>query len=841
MIQDSNLSKLISIYKSRIFLLGDEKIDILSLLHWSEAVKYYLDHGVYKEGFDFAIKVYLGEKLGVFGLPDNKYSPEISQKLQEILSEFISEFMKEPREKNVESMTSVVLDTCIVIEAWDLLFGDVLDLMAEHTQEDIYFEALEIRILSGKIVDITNPTAMQSFMDYFMSKDLFNRLEQLIIQLNTENMDINHIISVCEKARMNNALIYLYNVALKDYISPLKILLAHSQKKSDSSFIVFMYLSCVLNGMAFPDKILDLEQANSAKCQIYGFLFSSAASQVLEENNEMTNHPIFFNLLDLDPDDMLKLLARTMEDNQLDTGFHISSYSTDILVNRQFIVNAIISLITPKLWNQRVIDSLINFVFRCYSSFRRFLIISEKQITSFIDIILSSDCEETHSQREAAMLALYDTGFPLIDTVAYLKRIETSQFWRLCEKHHLHRRDYVKSTECYFKDNSRRHEIFAKIRYWHDHEMDHSQMIVIKEYLKSNLNTLVEIDSACTALMIEYLWPMEHVEFIRGLNGALKYAYLKGLLDSAEKRPENVELYDLFVQLLASNAKGDLVRFMEKNDGYFTFVKAFEIAKTHRAIDAIVWCLERSCRYQEAVTTQIEAFEDIVTQEDYNSNIVKCVELCIRSRAYVQNEWEMDELWILILKKVQKFDVIDPEIIQKLVSYVSLEVLMKHVVLNLPSSEGLGQHRLKLSELLKAATYKLQTYEIAANICMKRIYGDFAALVRFAKIGIISGYYCNGCNEKLLVDLGESKPITLVKCSHSFHQSCFLTECSKCETVDDTRTKGKERDIAMPETFLELDLRINQSLRRDPISLVSRLDSYSEYLLSNRTFQQFRG
>src|SRR6202043_3615598 len=100
------------------------------------------------------------------------------------------------------------------------LFDEVYEVFEEYSQMDVFIEVLEPYILHNRLQDIP-PSMMKDITTYFVNRRLHERLEQIICHIDPGSLDIDQITSICRQHGLYDAFAYVYNTALKDYITPM--------------------------------------------------------------------------------------------------------------------------------------------------------------------------------------------------------------------------------------------------------------------------------------------------------------------------------------------------------------------------------------------------------------------------------------------------------------------------------------------------------------------------------------------------------------------------------------------------------------------------------------------
>ncbi|KAJ1343844.1 hypothetical protein BSLG_001576 [Batrachochytrium salamandrivorans] len=265
------------IYKSRLILLGSKEISVVSLIPWIDRIASLIRVGRFRKAFQMAVSFYHNEGVfAVVGLPSD------------------SELC---RKRVGEHVSGLILS---YVSMLNLLFSEIYDRFVEAGLCHIFVESLESFVLSGRVHVIFNPTVIQVLISHYLSQSWLDRLEQIILHLDPTTLDIHQILLLCEQHGLHNALVYVYNKTLKDYITPLVLLMGlvnisengndvsssldqsmdtpsqldKSLKRQSGIYTIYVYLAYALTGQAFPMGSLEPDQALKIKSDLYSFLLS---------------------------------------------------------------------------------------------------------------------------------------------------------------------------------------------------------------------------------------------------------------------------------------------------------------------------------------------------------------------------------------------------------------------------------------------------------------------------------------------------------------------------------------------------------------------------------------
>ena len=155
-------------------------------------------HKVVKEKL---LDLLLGSLRFVFG---DQYQPDSGESFRSTL----------------EALAKACFTACIAMDEPDFLFDELYDWYSDAAMTDIFLYALEPYVIEGKI-SLIPPSILQDLVLWYSGNSLYSRLEEMICSLNPATMDIEQVTAVCRDHRLFDGLIYVYNLALEDFVSPI--------------------------------------------------------------------------------------------------------------------------------------------------------------------------------------------------------------------------------------------------------------------------------------------------------------------------------------------------------------------------------------------------------------------------------------------------------------------------------------------------------------------------------------------------------------------------------------------------------------------------------------------
>ena len=380
-------------YKGKIFLLGMNQIYMGTLLSWKDRILALGQAGDLLETIELATSFYNGIGIQtVLGLPEEEKARKalVGESLMEILIAslnytFSSKRTYEGMADEVVGGETVVfrnlaqgcVEACLSMKNTTFLFDTVYERFAENNVKGIFLEVLEPCIVEDRVPDVP-PSIMKDLVDHYSKKRLLDELEQVIWHVNPRNLDIDQIVSMCHREGMYEAMMYVWNKSMHDYVSPvvemLKVIRSvlrdeansdnqqniHNRQNSEK---LFEYLKLILTGKSFPEgsTILASDEASDARSAVYSFVFSGrcvvwppvGGKLVLtaddDEGFSEPTYPYLRLLLRFNTKKFLEAMEIAFEDPWLNGGEDIlsSKFEDEVpgkVISRQIIVNTLLDV-----------------------------------------------------------------------------------------------------------------------------------------------------------------------------------------------------------------------------------------------------------------------------------------------------------------------------------------------------------------------------------------------------------------------------------------------------------------------------------------------------------------
>ncbi|PWN53237.1 hypothetical protein IE53DRAFT_384301 [Violaceomyces palustris] len=383
------LSHSIRAHKGKIFFLTSTSIVVGTLLSWADRILNFVSVGDFLSAIELGILYHQGQGLGsAIGLPVSREDQKaiIGKKLKELMVASI-EYAFSPdrltdathvtedgrgvdRTPLFENLARICAKVCLNLGEIDFLFRVVYDKYEENGIEGIFVEQMERFIVEGQISKLPIPV-VQRLVSFRKKQGDFDLAERIIWHVDPACLDLDQALSLCLERGLYDAMIHVYNRALKDYVTPIIQLLdpvKKSLKRRDArassrrldetgreagaypflqdpeefaeeeqdlldSYKIFSYMSVILSGHYYPsqDRMQDEKESKMAKTTIYNFVFSGrcviwpkgAGGKLIMsvDDGEQAQEPTFPYLkllLSFDSEAFLDVLDLVFEDDYLD-------------------------------------------------------------------------------------------------------------------------------------------------------------------------------------------------------------------------------------------------------------------------------------------------------------------------------------------------------------------------------------------------------------------------------------------------------------------------------------------------------------------------------------------
>ncbi|OIW26123.1 hypothetical protein CONLIGDRAFT_647831 [Coniochaeta ligniaria NRRL 30616] len=595
-------------YKGRLFLLGFNDVSIGALSNWADRLIALMEHGDYISAIQLATTYYTGDadKLTI-GLPEDtdlRHSM-VRDKLMEIMGASLK-YAFGQRQKNkaevddhhLQELAEVCFTACQSVSDMDFVFDEMYEWFEDAGVEGIFLETLEPYILDGTITAVP-PAVVKAMVTYFVAKGSESRLEEMICHMDTATLDLDQITSLCKQHSLYDALIYVWNQALNDYITPLIDLLSllvplmqsaelsnTGNMKDDDIYELdatkmFPYLSHVLTGRIYPtEERIPEDVALKAKAELYWFLFSGKSIAWPKGNpkrfltkphqSDEPSFPYLRMILKFDAPSFLSALNEAFEDSFLNDSPE-KQVNGDarrdlpeeqvfgLTVDRQYIVSILMEIMNPSDFAPADTIYLDMFIARNLPKYPQYLLFPGSTLTKVLTGLCNYPGEDLAEDAQLSAEYLLSVYHPP-DMPDLMPLFKKAGFFRILKRTYKLDKQYGQLIQTYFEDPYDRDDVFDCLDEClrPEAKLTKRQVQEVHSVIKQNAREFIDLDPTRAALALTAHAPdlHQHVLDAAAAEPELQYAYLKTILEPDEtvatiaKATPDRNMVEQYVQLM---------------------------------------------------------------------------------------------------------------------------------------------------------------------------------------------------------------------------------------------------------------------------------------------------
>lgn len=651
-------------YKGRMFLLGFNDVSIGTLSNWADRLIALMEDGDYIGAIQLATSYYTGDadKLTI-GLPEDAQLRHsmVEEKLIEIMIASLKfafgQLQKNPaavEEINLSGLAEACFEACLSLGNIDFLFDEAYEWYEDGDSEGIFLETLEPYILEKQIVTIP-PTVVKSMVTHFVTKGLETRLEEIICHMDTATLDIDQTTTLFKQHNLYDALIYVWNQALDDYVAPLIDLLTllvplvgyesfrNGNAMEDPIFGVnalkmFPYLSYTFTGRVYPNgELLDDEQALNAKAELYWFLFSGktitwpkgSGKPFLTKSTqeEEPSFPYLRLILKFDAPSFLSALNEAFEDSFLNdtperavNGGSNHNLSEErvfgLSVNRQYIITILLEVMNANEFAAEDTIYLDMFIARNLPKFPQYLLLSgtalHKVLTGLCNYPGDDIADDAQLSAEYLLSVYHPPDFP-----ALVPLFQKARFYRVLKHMYKSEKQYNKLLETFFEDPEDRELIFNCLAECLRSRsgLTKRQTKEVYDVIETHADELVNINPTRAAETIDLYAPSLHETLLDSIEDdpEVQYVYLHTLLDPSAKEANvsnsefRVDFTERYVQLMCRFDPSNVAQYVESvQTSDLRLDEVLPYMEESGVVDAAVILMSRDGQIREAMDRLIK-------------------------------------------------------------------------------------------------------------------------------------------------------------------------------------------------------------------------------------------
>ena len=542
-------------FTNQLLLLGRKTFHVLVIRTWSERLEYLVKWNRHLEALQLGAEIYQDQGKALVGLrgPKEKRKTVISRKMTSILINYISNvaFTKQfPEEGNIsvlqeyfDKIVPPCINLCMIIRNKELLFTEVWDSFSiDPFGKATFLESLESYILSDQLRNLPVPICKE-FVKHYESCEKFIALEACLTHFNITSLDIHQVMNICSTHGLYDAIIYIYNNGMMDFVTPAEDFLSQlilamndSQKvtnRSETSCTtdkvqqnqdnlkqvhpknlserqirlgnkLLVYISCCLAGRAYPYGDIPEEMVAQVKYDVYSCI-TAIHSKRAPDNEE--SYPYLKSLLHFDTQGLFNVISIAFEEPEFnsDLGKCQKQRLVDILLQIMVNVDHESNAYTPSQ-----IAHLFTFLARqiakgddCGLSVSRDLF---EKVLNVLTSKNSSSGSVNHEECQQALLDMLNAGgMQYFEKELLERQASLAGFHRILEMLYENDGQYEKILNCYLNDPLRDRQAFAfaqKVFIEADYDLETAKKGSVEKSILKELNKLLNLDIKKTAMVI---------------------------------------------------------------------------------------------------------------------------------------------------------------------------------------------------------------------------------------------------------------------------------------------------------------------------------------------------
>ena len=516
--------------------------------------------------------------------------------------------------------------------------------------------------------------------------------------------------SLCRQHRMHEAVIYVYNNAMLDYVTPAEELLAQlrsalagsssrlSQAEVDTGNKLLVYVSCCLAGRAYPHVgDVPADRAAQVKSDVYACLTALHTKRAPEDE---APYPHLRTLLRFDCQGLLNVIELAFEEPEFrtDTGHCQKQRLVDILL--QIMVRQGEEESEGE-FSATQVGHLFTFLARRVAAGDKGLQVSKDLLDKVLDVLTGSAEGASRSHREErqhALLEMLGQGRGSIaeqfDRGRLLGRLKAAGFTRILERLHEDAGDFDLVLKSHLEDaeEENRLQAFAFARKvlasieeeGNISKYDEEARGKVEKSVVGEISSLAHLSPERTASLVcnhmrSYL-KLVLVKLENGKDEELLYKFLRSAFDQRQQLQQSPvkspgtsddhgaadplsseETFERYLELMCTHEPERVAPALRSSrGGTFDAERMLAVVRRHGNVEAEAHLLEREGRTEEAFSLLRagleKRLEEVVGREAEDlgwsrveAEVIKLVQLLQRANRASSSPEDKQKMWFTLL------------------------------------------------------------------------------------------------------------------------------------------------------------------------------------------------
>ncbi|XP_074860319.1 vacuolar protein sorting-associated protein 8 homolog isoform X2 [Carettochelys insculpta] len=820
---------------SQIFYLGTKSVHVMMLRNWRERVDHLLKQDSLTEALALAWSFHEGKAKAVVGLSGdtNKRKAIIADRMVEILLHYADRTLKkcpdqgkiQVMEQHFQDMVPVLVDYCLLLQRTDLLFGQMYDKLSENSvAKGVFLECLEPYILSDKLMGMT-AQVMKDLLLHYQDKNLMEDMEACIVHMDITSLDIQQVVLLCWENHLYDAMIYVYNSGMNDFISPMEKLfkvisppLSAGKSLTDEKVVMgnklLVYISCCLAGRAYPLGDIPEDLVPLVKNQVFEFLIRLHSSEASADEEV---YPYIRTLLHFDTREFLNVLALTFEDFKNDK---------QAVEYQQRIVDILLKVMVENSdFTPSQVGCLFTFLARQLAKPNNTLFVNRTLFDQVLEFLCSPDDDSRHSERQQVLLELLQAGgIVQFEENRLIPMAEKAEFYQICEFMYEREHLYDKIVDCYLRDPVRKEEVFNYIHnilsmpgYGTEEKQSVWQKAMkhVEELLLLSPSKAADLVATHFSDQIEGIFKNLQDQF-------LLFQFLKCLLDPREGINQEMlqispYVTEQFIELLCHYSPEQVLETLQVLE-FYRLEETIQITQKHQLHEASSYLLEKKGDVHGAFLVMLEQLQSKLlrlTQESEESTehdllkevedtLMKTIALCQRN-SHSLNQQQREALWFPLLEAMmspqklssstvlcqysESLKSLTMQVLNNMAAFIALPSILQRILQDPIYGRGkLGEIQGLVLGMLDTFNYEQTLLETTTNLLNHDLHWSLCNLRASITKGLIPKQdYCCICLQQYKRRQEMADEIVVFSCGHLYHSLCLISKECGIETSGQKR------------------------------------------------------
>ena len=633
--------------------------------------------------------------------------------------------------------------------------------------------------------------------------------------------------NICWQHGLYDAIIYIYNNGMLDYVTPAEELLAvlmdamdpSSQepqqngcyesvtKRMTSSQIklgnkLLVYISCCLAGRAYPYGDIANDQIARVKYEVQNCLLRLHTKKAKDDELQ---YPYLRTLLSFDTQGLLNVLSIAFEEPEFksELGHCQKQRFVDILLQTMVYDSS-----GPSIFSPAQVAYLFTFLAQQIAKDNQCLMVSKGLFEQVLDVLTDTREKSHYEERQQALLDMLNAGgIEYFDQDHLIYRAQKVGFYRILEMLYELRKDHVKILRTYIDDINRQAQVFHFLQRVFYEDISDDKRNQVEKSVLDDLQALISIDMKKTAMII-YLQLYPYIPLVLKKLETKKevhYEFLKHLLEMKEsgsnpstplhssKQVEDPltsqESYECLIDLMCQLEPKTVASYLRSKSNHYRSDVVLRLVTKYEIKDAQAFLLEQDGKLMEAfdlmksdLEGQIEVIEteDALSWTKLNATVVLIIQLCQRA-SLILSETERDQMWFGLLDCLMKSqrdfkqlkDVVK-HVVTSALGHISLRSVVDRILKDpMYQSDNFGDVQEFLKEMLETYHYEETLMKSTTQAIHSDIHDQQLKLQAESRRGFsVHSLGCGLCGQHLAKACGKA---VVFNCGHNckFHCSCL--------------------------------------------------------------------